>query len=798
MIYYIQWCQELVKMFFPPSMENQQVRLTVSRQMLDRELNHLGGAQGLVGVCVNCPVHGKVFHEKALSLHRIWNLRNRPEQWNAIPDGAPIFLPYLVVLCLAWTVDDEAADFSANAYYARLNSLLSGGDSIDTPEMIGFGQLWKSLESWTQELQGKRGFFRVEVIGYEHVGKPLAQVLLIPEKLARLPAFFNSTGLRNFYNTIDSKRLRSAILNHPSLSQGILGVLYSEVENDTQIGKSAVQRILEELKKLEGREPLEGLKTATDVRHNRTFVSTGRGSNRIQACLLRVLDNDGSIKVLCRIQSLLTTGKMPLEKGGSYMFHGDRQEMEAVWIAGTRWFKPMGEPLADPFCSMKLESTDLNISAELRAGEFVVMHPSLEASYALGGRYVEVDEIVKGRVYRMLTKSGSDFEIDAVNLKMINVTAPHGLSVWEFCVKDQAEPEDWPPYLPRLIGQQAASPRIHFSGFRLEPNSSRFPVGLPVRMSSNVDNVEPFIIGGRSDVRIEKEGEVHSAWVLLADASGKITLSLRELNDPQTPIDGATHEIEMVSIDAGEFAARSFDKSLVPTTEVSTYPEALIDFLGGQPDTRQYSAPGTHCYFASAPPKIRVSQRNLKGILEVSLDGQPLKTTNDDCYIVPQAKGEGEARLEVNCSGLPLTSRILAFSQEPEIDCGSTDQNKPLEIEYGIRARIKSNGYGSFIWKLIIDDKVEAAELKTINGESWLGVIERASSAFKAGVTYELRFTFDSVFSTSRWIKFRGTDANPAKSSNPPKPKKPHSGFGTLANAFSKITHKDQKKGDKK
>lgn len=258
----MKWGHELVGMFFSPSMEGQQVRLSVSSRMLDEALPNLGGSQGLVNACLACPLPGGQqlrFHEKARRLYNIWQLRPETwsEPWKGMPDGAPFYLPHLAVLCLAWTVDGEKCGgqgFTSNAYYCRLNTLLPSRDCMGTSELKDLLPLWEGLQTWTQKLEGRRGRFEIEVVGQAFVGMPLAQVLFTPEKVSHLPELFVSTELAVNWQNITPERLGNVILQHPSLSQKVLGMLYNEVLKDTSIGKSVVKRVWEELQHTQNRE----------------------------------------------------------------------------------------------------------------------------------------------------------------------------------------------------------------------------------------------------------------------------------------------------------------------------------------------------------------------------------------------------------------------------------------------------------------------------------------------------------------------------------------------------------------
>lgn len=287
---YKQWALELIGMFFSPSLAGQQVRLAVSQRMLDETLPNLGGSQGLLKACVECPIPGGQslpFHEKARRLYNIWRLRpeNWPETWKGIPDGAPFYLPHLAVLCMAWTVNDDELQFTANAYYDRLNSLLPANDIVRINEMKRLRVLWEGLEIWTKRLQGRRGSFKIQVVGPAHVGIPLGQVLFTPEKIARLPELFVSTELAVNWQNITLERLRNVILQHPSLSQRVLGTLYKKILNNNTIGEAVINRVLEELQHPQSREWTQPIEFESGK--NRGVAGGGQAARPVDTIRLR-------------------------------------------------------------------------------------------------------------------------------------------------------------------------------------------------------------------------------------------------------------------------------------------------------------------------------------------------------------------------------------------------------------------------------------------------------------------------------------------------------------------------------
>ena len=164
----------------------------VSKELLDEEFAHHGGSAAFVEAVQKGPVcwadRDLSLHETALKLFADWKTRCLPSDIFELPDEAPPFLPHLGILCLSWTIGDE--NLAANAFYERLSRLVPN-DGLDTNHLKKWRPLWDSIEEWTSNLEGKRGIFRVELLGrLAHVGIPLSQVLFTGSRIARLPEFF--------------------------------------------------------------------------------------------------------------------------------------------------------------------------------------------------------------------------------------------------------------------------------------------------------------------------------------------------------------------------------------------------------------------------------------------------------------------------------------------------------------------------------------------------------------------------------------------------------------------------------
>jgi hypothetical protein len=247
-------------------------------ELLDEEYPHLGGSKGFIKSVIDGPscLFGG-FHQHAIALKRLWGLprEKRGDAWPILPDDAPIYLPHLAIICLAWTIDSD--ELEPNAFYDRLAKIVPEHDLELNQRLRTWEPLWRGLEEWSSKLQGRRGVFQVECLGHmAHVGKPRSQVILTPTRIKRLPKFFVTTGIAEVHDCIDNLRLRAAILGFESISRSALGnMLYIEILNNTEIGQAAVSRLLELLKDPDFRSmderPPEG-RTKITGSDNRTVI----------------------------------------------------------------------------------------------------------------------------------------------------------------------------------------------------------------------------------------------------------------------------------------------------------------------------------------------------------------------------------------------------------------------------------------------------------------------------------------------------------------------------------------------
>lgn len=285
---YAAWAKTLAERFFGLHIGTQRARLVVTRSLLDEDYPHLGGSAGFLDSVRRGPrffhntrEDSAMFHSHALALYRLWKTKpdKRPKECFTLPDDAPLYLPHLACLCIGWTVNPDDEELPANAFYDRLSTILPGNE-MGPNQLSMWRKLWDGLEDWTNVLNGRRGIFKVEILGHFcHVGIPLSQVLLTPSRISRLPELFVTTGLADNWENADESNLRHILVANESRTRGALGgLVFREIQDEeSMIGKAALERLLEYLNESSFREwPPSGListktKVAADGPRRTTF-----------------------------------------------------------------------------------------------------------------------------------------------------------------------------------------------------------------------------------------------------------------------------------------------------------------------------------------------------------------------------------------------------------------------------------------------------------------------------------------------------------------------------------------------
>lgn len=192
-------------------------------------------------------------HEFGRGLYTQWITKPRRKGYpHFLVDlkDVPPFLPYLCLLCLAWT-ENEDEDLADHAFFRRLSGLFPQHDLEH--HLVHWGALWDGLANWSENLDRKWGHFVVERLGgMVHVGIPKAQVIFTPGKLEQLPDLFVGLNLSPS-SEIPAEKLARLIITRASVAQQYLSPkVFAEIARNSDIGKSAVTLLLEHLENWDG------------------------------------------------------------------------------------------------------------------------------------------------------------------------------------------------------------------------------------------------------------------------------------------------------------------------------------------------------------------------------------------------------------------------------------------------------------------------------------------------------------------------------------------------------------------
>lgn len=534
----------------------------------------------------------------------------------------------------------------------------------------------------------------------------------------------------------------------------------------------------------------------------------GRGTSRPRtARLLRVMERNGNIKLVCRLRSEAALKKLALEEDADYVFSGGGIDASARWNPGSEWFTPFVVAIDDPMGSLQLACPALRVGAAMIAKDYVVLHnPGL---YFLAGCKVEVDEVEKGRQYTLLSKGNAAPELPGVQVNRMNTPCPMGISCWSFSVPTDATSETWSECLPPLLEENRPRPRLSFSGFRLEPRANRFPVGLPVRIRSSLDKVELVMKcdNGAPDLQKEDEG----AWVLIARQPGDVNFSLRDPESQRAPEGWQDQRISFHSLDDEGAGMREFPMDLLDETEPPPYPEAWIELEGGTIDPRYIHSNSSRTYLATAVPTVKLTSRNLR------TDNSPKLTVNGRPYALngsfnaiqlsgwlrlPQVQPDQRLEIAFNDGGTLLRGLVLRFSREPEIqvECASSNQSKPSLISGSLlRATVRGERGLTFDWEVGRNSTRQASGRAEISGSGiWNGSLVGVGDAgLEAGKTYEVRFGFAGRFSVTQWFRFQNPGGGAGGTREVVPPRRPIGGFNSMENAFRDLNLPGDKKEGK-
>jgi hypothetical protein len=254
--HYNEWANALTRYFFGPHMAKKRTRLSVNREFLNEEFGYLGGLEGFISAVRNGPDWSHIgmdpgIHDKATAAYKLWKRpeERRPRGYPTLPNDAPPYIPFLVLLCLAWTVDDDQEHLAGHSFYERLK-LIFPDHELDSIKLSKWEDLWQGLEDWTNKLDHTVGIWQLERVGQKYVGVPCSQTILTPCKLRRLPWLFNVTGLaaaaRN--KPASCEQVKTYLFQYESYTRSVLGnFLTKQISDDTEIGRGVIGLIQEQL-----------------------------------------------------------------------------------------------------------------------------------------------------------------------------------------------------------------------------------------------------------------------------------------------------------------------------------------------------------------------------------------------------------------------------------------------------------------------------------------------------------------------------------------------------------------------
>lgn len=738
-----------------------------------------------------------------LSAHIHWSDYGLTRLDEEHPDRYPPYLAYLAAFVLAWTERD--ASYNGHDYYGPLLALLGGENRWPSKPVFGRKYLFKGSnhtinDVWADLRQFCEGYGRAELI--------LPNNVLRPGHYVDTPKFFGlmkASDLRNLDklfasmeegNMLDpdavppARELVRRVSNSPQaaafLTNTCLHSLGHALEDNDPSLAEAYGRLLQSKYR-----DFDGLSVDEEPAQ--------APQRRRAARLLRVMGRNGAIKVVCRLRSEGALKKLAIEEGVNYAFSGGGIEASADWIPGTAWFSTMEVPMDDPMGNLELQCPSLRIRAYMPVRDFIVLHnPGL---YFLAGCKVEVEQLERGRQYVVLMGGTKEPPLSGIQLAKMNVPCPQDMSCWSFIVPPDATSDGWPEGLPPLLEERVPRPRLSYSGFRLEPRTHRFPVGLPVRIRCSMDNVE-LVATGIEDCAFGKEDD--GIWVLSAHQQGNVTLSLRNLDNNQTPEGWQDQTIQFEPLRADGAASREFASRLIndaKDTNLPPYPEAWIELEGGVCDPRK-TDDGAKCYFERFKPTFKIRTRNVadRGF-EVILDGRPCSSGTDRKYGLSAVTTRNAFPIKVRAGSLLLCSLRLRFTPDPhfQVGCASPNRNEPFEVyRDSLVARIWGDD------GMLVDWEVRSGTRRLTGGQIAIGcsgkgyyegeLVDRENAGIEAGKTYQVRFGFGGTFTVSRWFCFR-------------KNRKPQEGgrhrhagnqFNSMENAFKDLVIPVKKEGTKR
>ena len=249
------WNDALARRFFNPDQAGRNVRLYVTRNLIDEMQTAMPDAGTFRMAVVGSPLspHRDGVCQRALQAFENWRDR-RNKGWE--------FPPYIGYLSLFVLASDIDGDYSPNAYYPRLWELLT--DECRSGRVPSFDRmhlLWQDLETWTMDdLNGELGLFQARSVGgYVHVGYPICQSLLVEQERRDLPLIFYNAELDPATQHSPDELARA--LRRPFARQFLRAKTNRLVENPQDAGdlyNAMLEAVAGELAEWDGSSPSPG------------------------------------------------------------------------------------------------------------------------------------------------------------------------------------------------------------------------------------------------------------------------------------------------------------------------------------------------------------------------------------------------------------------------------------------------------------------------------------------------------------------------------------------------------------
>jgi hypothetical protein len=504
------------------------------------------------------------------------------KEFRGYADYHPPYLAYLCLFILAYT-ERHDEDFALN-YNKPLTRLLGTDEHLPLYKRYvcngsenTINTIWQDLEEWVRE-KGITGFRLPPEKNEDYIYIPLYFGLLKARDLRALDGLFTvleKKGLLDPANVPSAERLVQNLHKLSDISKYLSreGV---QAVNDNDVTKRRALGSLLYAKYLEWDGPSEETETGSVPCYFRAVM------------LLRYLST-GTLQSVVKIRSQSLLEKLPIEAGREYALKNEKTKI--IWPGGTSlWFEPINLMPSDPFSGITVECEELPIKPKMMSLEYLVME-NYELPFHLQGQngYIEVEGrkgLEPGRRYLLLTASREKPQIENLDIRQNHgMLVPDGTTAWWINVPLMPDRETWPDVLPPLAElPRPIKPIIKLESFvRVEPRSSMFLSGYPLKISSSQSNYEPFIKSQNGDRSIELE-PIDGEWVLTTKCPSEVVVSLRCTSDMKE-VEGSSKKVLFIDSETTKIeevlprlaTAKYFEH----TPQIPPYPSATVSLEGG-------------------------------------------------------------------------------------------------------------------------------------------------------------------------------------------------------------------------